>query len=255
MVLTVSPSYNQLVSDIERAYDAGDMPALERIVLTYRTSEHAFYLMGDPRVSRLIPGMRRKYSEYEVREEQYLRAKLLESNTPLIAGSAPVERTYKYVPLEAKSAGIHNDVRYCHVGSGPLPETLLAMRNYAPLASLTGIDADPEMLRLGKEAADAAWPGNAISFFSANGDDIDYQGYTHVHIAVLVRPELNVVKCVCETAERDVTIMLRTVEGLGELLYEPIAKETQEYLLEQGFQRTSIVRGHAIMSTQIYRRE
>jgi hypothetical protein len=254
MELTVSPSYNQLVSDIEEAYHRGDMPALEKIVLAYRGSEQALYVSSDSRVTKLIPRIRRSYCEYETREEQRLRAKLVESHAPLIAGSEPIERTYKYVPLEAQLAGIHDGVRYCHVGSGPLPETLLAMRNYSPLASLTGIDADPEMLRLGKELADAAWPGNAISFYTAYGDDIDYRGYTHVHVAVLVRPELNVVKCVCDTADRDVTIMLRTVEGLGGLLYEPVARETELFLLEQGFQRIGIVRGHAIMNTHIYKR-
>lgn len=254
MELTVSPSYNQLVSDIEEAYHRGDMPALEKIVLSYRDHRHAAYLLSDLRVAKLIPKLRRMYCEYETNEERLLRDKLLEKHVPLIAGSAPIERTYKYVPYEARAADMHNDARYCHVGSGPLPETLIAMRNYAPLASLSGIDADIDVLCIGREFAGAVWPGNGISFLPARGDDIDYRGFTHVHIAVMVRPEFDVVKCVCDTADREVTIMLRTVEGLGKMLYEPVAKETEALLAEHGFRRISVVRGHAIMNTAIFRR-
>jgi hypothetical protein len=76
MVLTASPGYDQLVSDIQEAYHADDMAALENIVLTQRTNERALYAMTDSRVTRLIPGIRRKYCAYETTEEQLVRAKL-----------------------------------------------------------------------------------------------------------------------------------------------------------------------------------
>jgi hypothetical protein len=254
MKLAVSPTYEKLVSEVLEVVEVGDMPALEKIVLDHRCSGFASHLARDERLTPLVAGMRAAYCVYETNEELRLRDRLVMEAAPLIKGSVPVERTFRYVPAEARAAGISDASRYCHVGSGPLPETILAMRNVAPFASLTGVDADRNMLVLGKEFANAAWPGNAISFLHAQGNEIDYRGFTHVHLAVLVRPERQTVECICETADEDVTIMLRNVDGLGGWLYEPAAGETQEVLLDYGFRRVELVRGHTIMHTEIYRR-
>lgn len=254
VALTKSSDYPLLVQSVKEAIARGDMQALEGIVLNYRHSEYAGYLMMDLGIEALIPQMRKAYCEYETKDERRLRDELVAQGAPLIAGSAPIERTYKYVPLEAAAAGIDNSANYCHVGSGPFPETLIAMRKFAPRAALWGIDADFEATDLAREFADAAWPGAGITFGTAQGRELDYRTFTHVHVAVLVRPETDVVRAICETGDPGVKVMLRTAESLGTWLYQPIAQETEEVLKAYGFTRREYVRGHAIMNTAIYQR-
>lgn len=254
MTLTAGRLVSVITDDIEEALAAGNMPAIEQVVLMHRGTPYEKYVMDSPRIRRLLARLRAAYCAYETADEQRLHSRLLSQPMQGLRGSVPVERTFAYVPLEVTAAGVANDARYCHVGSGPLPETLLAMRAAAPGASLTGIDADAEAVDSSRRFIRAMQPHGAISFLHAAGDSLDYRGFTHVHVAVLVRPEYAVVKCVCETADAGATVMLRTAEGLGSLLYEPISPKTELFLTEQGFARVATVRGHAIMQTAIYRR-
>ena len=254
MTLAPTQVVATLVSEVEEALQRGDMRSIEKIVLTHRGTTYEPQLLADPRIQRLVERLRTAYCAYETDDEYTLRIWLLQAETGQIAGSAPIERTHTFAPLEAAAAGIGDNANYCHVGSGPLPETLLAIRAVAPSASLTGIDADAQATSLGREFTRAIAPGSAIRFLHAAGHTVDYRGFTHVHIAVLVRPEYDVVQRVCDTADAGVTVLLRTAAGLGSLLYRPVGQETELLLLRHGFTRTAIVRGHAIMETAIYRR-
>lgn len=255
MKLAEESTYTRMVSDIEEAATKGNMPLLERTLLRCRGASDMPYIFSDFRIQSIIPRVRAAYFAYEMQEALRLREAVLQEPAPRIAGSAPIVRVYRYAPFEAQAAGITNSSRYCHVGSGPFPETGLAVRAFAPAASVSCVDTDYQMMCYAREVVSALWPvGSGVTFLSAWGHEISYVGFTHVHVSARVRPERSTVQAICETADHGVTIMLRTAEGLESLLYEPISDETLAMLHEHGFRRIATVRGRAFTQTLIFRR-
>jgi|GEM_PF-4670917 len=254
MTFTEIPPVERLVCIVREAMNCGDMPMIERIVLAYRGTPYEAALLEHPELEALLPALREQYCIYETNDEWALRAGLIATPEKGFGGSTPIARTFAYVPLEAVAAGIEDGARYCHVGSGPLPETLLALRNFVGRAQLTGVDQSAEAIQLSREFVQVFAPRSAISFLHAAGDDLDYRGFTHIHVAALVRPEYGTVQSICDTADDNVVLLLRTVSGLGSLVYQPLAAETESLLEARGFKRAATVRGHAIMQTAIYRR-
>jgi hypothetical protein len=228
MTLATPTGYLKLVSDIQEAVRANDLSALEILVREHRKGEVAPYLLVDPRITHLVSRMRSMYDTFEPHDT--------------------------FIALEAEAARLGDDSRYCYVGCGPFPQTLLGMRNKAPMAALIGIDKDVDVLGRARKFVNAAVPGSGISFWYGSGEELDYRGLTHVHIDVSVRPEFDIVRAVCETADKGVTIMLRTVEMLACLLCQPIAAETVALLVSYGFERAMVVRDGSIVCTSVYRR-
>lgn len=254
MELAVLSLHDRMVGGIEEAARTGNMQALESYVLKHRLHPQVPYLMADARLERLIPGVRAAYREYEISERLRLYHELVEQPAPRIVGSALVARAFRYASFEAECAGVSAASNYCYVGSGPLPEAALAVRGWARDAAVTCIDADYDIGTVGRRFVSALWPGIRMSFMSAVGYELDYRGFTHIHVSALERSEFLTVKCICETADPGATIMLRSAESLGTLLYEPVSDETRVLLESHGFRRVSTIRGRTVMNTVIYRR-
>lgn len=227
MTLATPADYQKLVSDIQEAVRSDDLSALETLVQKHHRSGFAAYLLVDPRIMQLLARARNMYDTFE----------------PLAS----------YISLEVDAAKLSDDSRYCYIGCGPFPHTLLGMRRRARRAALIGIDNDVDVVGRARKFANAVKP-SGISFWLASGEDLDYRGFTHVHIGVFVRPEFEVVRAVCETADAGVTIMLRTVEMLACLLCQPIAAETMALLEFYGFRLVTVVRDRDIVCTAVYRR-
>lgn len=245
-----------------------NIKTLERLVFDNRGTEIEAIIMNDPRFATYAAHTRRIYDAYEVHDEYKSRHQLLEAlNTfshpgrtgltdNLLDMSPPIRRTYRYAFLEAALGNLAEDSAYCHIGCGSFPETVMAMNSYLNNQGLVaGIDFDERALSLGKAFIEKFGVNNA-EFICARGDAVDYSRFTHIHLAVLVRPEQSVIKQICSTASKkhDVTLLLRSAYGLGSLIYEPLSEASKKILKKNGFTYIKTLRGHAIMQTELYRR-
>jgi hypothetical protein len=243
--------------------------ALEHLVFEYRSSVLEKDVMRDTRFGNYAEHTRRIYDAYEVHDEYKSRHQLLEAITTfsqpnrsgltdsLLDMSPPIQRTYRYAFLEAKLGDLGADATYCHIGCGSFPETLMAMSSYLKgKGSLAGIDFDERALSLGKAFVEK-FGANGMQFIRASGSAVDYSSFTHIHLAVLVRPEQGAIEQICKTASREhgVTLLLRSAYGLGSLIYEPLTETTKNALARNGFVHVETLRGHAIMQTELYRRD
>lgn len=242
---------------------------LERMVFDNRATQLENVILKDPRFAAYAVQTQRIYNDYEVHDEYKSRNQLLETieqfGLPTQSGltgslldvSPPIKRTYQYAFMEAKLGSLGKGSRYCHIGCGSFPETLMAMRTYlGTVGEVTGIDLDERALSYGASFVEVFGMRGSIDFLHAPGDQVDYSRYSHIHMAVLVRPEDQVIERICQTAstEHTVTILLRSAYGLGRLIYEPIAAQTEANLVAHGFKSLKTLRGHAIMQTQLFRR-
>ena len=158
---------------------------------------------------------------YELYEEFIETRALLDA----LNGSDPLEnpqlkRTFLYAQKEAASAKITSSSRVAFVGSGPFPETALALSS-ATGCTVTCIDHHPEAVVLSQALFDKHRL-HKLTAICIDARLFDYSAFTHILVAVLARPKKEILNQIARTCDKKTCVICRSVEGLKTLIYEPL---------------------------------
>jgi len=129
-----------------------------------------------------------------------------------------LSRTVNYAAVEGRMAKIGKDDRVLIIGSGPFPETAIC---YAKVfgCKITGIDNDIEAVRLSRKVVKKLGLSKQIQILHKADNQIAKEGFTKVLVTILSQPKARIIKGL-EGYDSD--IIVRTVVGLNELVYEKV---------------------------------
>lgn len=181
----------------------------------------------------------------------------LSQTLEMLKKAPPVRRTFKYAGKEVIAAGVNKSSKFIHVGMGSLPETLLGIYdNKKDLPVMYGADVDIKAVEEAQILLNSLSLNKKMHLIHSNGSELDYQSFSHILVAVLVRPELETIEQICKTASKtkQVKVLLRTVSGLGTMIYKPVSNRSIKTLKKYGFIQTDLVKGHVVMNTMIFTR-
>ena len=267
-ILVSETTFHQQLKLVTQSLETGDqtindiqysMHKLEQLVFANRN----IVFNGDANeIAALMQRTRPQYGMREVKLEKAIGKEILDGNLDpkeaikRLSKYPPIQRTFNYSALEAKAMKLSEDSRFVHVGCGGLPETLVGIQQMTSGNNLTGIDMDPYAIAKGNAFLKAI-NLEQINLVQANGAEFDYQNSTDILIAVLVRPEVETVARICETASKDspVTIALRRSLGVAQTIYDDVSPKSLQLLDQNGFTFLTRVTGHAVVETDIYRRD
>lgn len=210
---------------VEEASFRASIQALKELVRDSRFEVIAEEITASPYFLEKAKRLRWLYELYEVFLETTTCLDYLQTQQPELSPSAfvnaPLEIrcTSQSALAEGKAAGLSAMSRVAFVGSGPFPETALSLMQ-AFGCSLTCIDNNPEAVVLSSRLLKGGGVNDRVSVFFQNAVDYSFAGYTHVWIAALARPKREILERVCATADQDVTVVCRTVNGMRQFLYE-----------------------------------
>ena len=199
------------------------------------------------------------YGQYEVALESEAYRAIEKSSSELSLhdsiqklGFAPIARTLEFARLEAESLSCDTVKRCCHIGHGAFPETLFALRKFlAQKDELVGLDFDKTAHMMATNLV-KQYKIDRIDIVNEYGEKMNYADFCHIHIAVLVRPLMLILKRIFETADQNTVLVLRNVDGLASLIYEPISEKEYGILAENQFVAQDMVRGHAVVHSEIF---
>jgi len=121
---------------------------------------------------------------------------------------------------EARRAGVTSSSRVAFVGSGPLPESAIAISERLG-CEVVCIDVNPEAVLLSSRLLHVLGLDKRIHVRFMDATEISFADFTHVFVAVLAHPKDRILRRICETGAADVRVVCRTATGLRSLLYEP----------------------------------
>lgn len=162
--------------------------------------------------------LRSVYELYEEFIETRALLAALDGTDPL--DNPQLKRTFEYAQKEALAANITTTSNVAFVGSGPFPETALALLQ-ATGCTITCIDHHPEAVVLSQALFDKHHL-HKLNSVCSDARSFDYSAFTHVLVAVLARPKKEILDRIAKTCDNDTCIICRTVEGLKALIYEPL---------------------------------
>jgi Nicotianamine synthase protein len=136
------------------------------------------------------------------------------------------------------------------VGSGPLPLStmLLHQQTGKPVVCL---DINTEAYDAGKKLIEQYSLQHSLKYVLADGASFHYDGYNLVWIASLVPNKEEVVKRIYETNPNAI-IAIRSVDGIYQLLYEPVDATVFQHAVCEEIGRTK-ANSSIINSTIFYR--
>ncbi|RJQ22496.1 hypothetical protein C4580_00395 [Candidatus Woesearchaeota archaeon] len=158
-----------------------------------------------------------------------------------------LKRTFSFAQEEARAANITAKSTVAFIGSGPFPESALAIRK-ATGCTLTCIDHHPEAIVLSQELF-TRLKINAQTI-CADARTLDYSQYTHIFIAVLARPKSEIIDTIIKTCPSRATIICRTADGLRQLIYEPL----DDFPAEKLFIQKTVRNPNTIVRSIIFKR-
>lgn len=109
---------------------------------------------------------------------------------------------------EIKLAGITAEDKILCIGGGPFPITAINIAEKTG-ASITVVDRDRGALEKAKRLVKGSAIENKIHFKLENGQDIDPNGYTVIHVARQVEPQACVVKELLSKAKTPIKFIVR----------------------------------------------
>ncbi len=174
-----------------------------------------------------------------MRDQYQKRVSLLEKantgSTPQVADNNYQTLNTSFADLEARTSGMNAQSTAVFVGSGPQPNTVLA---YAKFANrVTGIDIDPLAIAATRNIAEQS--KGKIAFQQISGESFDYGPYSHVGIAVMVPNKDQVLKQIAKTAKPGCTVIVRSVDGLKNAMYEGLNPASLN-----GFEKVATIHGN-----------
>lgn len=160
----------------------------------------------------------------------------------------------RLVDKEIKLAGITEKDKILCIGGGPFPITAINLAEKTG-ASITVVDKDERALKKAKRLIKGSSIENKIHFKLQNGQDIDPNEYTVIHVARQVEPQVHVVRELVSKAKRPIRLIVRC--------YKDYMKDYQRYFKEIKCQRDALFstkctflysRGHRVYEKETYPR-
>ncbi|NLM03681.1 MAG: hypothetical protein GX214_01505 [Clostridiales bacterium] len=130
------------------------------------------------------------------------------------------------VDEEIEIAKITNKDRVLCIGGGPIPATALR------IAKMTGayvdvVDIDPMAIEYSKRFVKKIKMDDAINIFKGNGEKIDPNNYTVIHIARQAQPHVEILKNILHRSSVGTKILLRSskqcFQDIFDAIYETFA--------------------------------
>jgi hypothetical protein len=168
-------------------------------------------------------------------------------------------RTFHYAKKELEITDSFQNIM--HIGSGPCPESLLAMQKICEekkdIYALTGVDVDRKACILSHKIITELEVAHAIKIINKEASLVDYGEYTDIVTAIMVRPEIETIKQICKTTEdsEETRLYIRNVDQIGSLAYVPICEESYQLLEAAGYKKQREIRGHTILHTEVFIKE
>jgi hypothetical protein len=136
------------------------------------------------------------------------------------------------------------------VGSGPLPLSTILLQQQTG-KRVVCLDINAEAYDLGKKLIEQYSLQHSLKYVLADGASFHYDGYNLVWIASLVPNKEEVVKRIYETNPNAI-IAIRSVDGIYQLLYEPVDATVFQHVVCEEIGRTK-ANSSIINSTIFYR--
>jgi hypothetical protein len=136
------------------------------------------------------------------------------------------------------------------VGSGPLPLSTILLQQQTG-KRVVCLDINAEAYDLGKKLIEQYSLQHSLKYVLADGASFHYDGYNLVWIASLVPNKEEVVKRIYETNPNAI-IAIRSVDGIYQLLYEPVDATVFQHAVCEEIGRTK-ANSSIINSTIFYR--
>jgi hypothetical protein len=136
------------------------------------------------------------------------------------------------------------------VGSGPLPLSTILLQQQTG-KRVVCLDINAEAYDLGKKLIEQYSLQHSLKYVLADGASFHYNGYNLVWIASLVPNKKEVVKRIYETNPNAI-IAIRSVDGIYQLLYEPVDATVFQHVVCEEIGRTK-ANSSIINSTIFYR--
>ncbi len=175
-----------------------------------------------------------QYLRQQYQERVLLLEKKNTGSSPKVADNNYQALNTSFADLEARTSGMNEQSTAVFVGSGPQPNTVLS---YAKFANrVTGIDTD--RLAIAATQGIAAQSQGKIDFQQMAGENFNYGPYSHVGIAVMVPNKGQVLKQIAKTAKPGCTVIVRSVDGLKNAMYEGLDPNSLA-----GFEKVATVHG------------
>ncbi|NNU82520.1 nicotianamine synthase [Geobacillus sp. BMUD] len=188
--------------------------------------EWAADIASDEEIRKVRPDMLQKLGQAETLMEFYYAEKLL-------AGAPHLDYLQTFLYWENYEKLVENELQalfaiiekrsvssIAFVGSGPLPLSALLLQRQIE-RPVVCIDIDEKAHAAGKKLIDAYGWGETVRCVLADGAHYDYRRHDIVWIASLVPNKEEVIERVYEI-NREAIIAIRSVDGIYELLYEPV---------------------------------
>jgi hypothetical protein len=182
-------------------------------------------ILESPWFQKAIAFTRNYYAAWEVGMEQST-AKLfkreLGSDLSKLRslGWGGLERTFLFAREECNAMGVHPHAHVAFVGSGPLPESAMAITLQFGCA-VTCVDCDEHALSTSQALIEESDLRERFSFLHMAGEKVDFSEFSHVWVAVMASNKPTIIRRVFETNPAAL-ISCRTAADLKSLLYEPL---------------------------------
>ncbi len=214
---------------IDEPWFRESMNSLKQLVRDPQFEPIAEEVIASPFFKHKAIQLRSIYELYEVFLEtftclDYLQtstAQVPTTNNPEMLAATPAEilHTSESAIAEGRAAELGPNSHVLFVGSGPFPETALSLHHEFG-CRVTCIDYNPEAVVLSSRLLKAMQLEDKIQVFFRDACDFSFEGYTHIWLAALARPKRQILERVCSTADQQLTVVCRTVNGLRQFLYE-----------------------------------
>lgn len=209
--------------------------AFSRLVSIVRetSSDDSARILADDDVGRIAEDLRKLASRGESGLELYWVRGALESSDPeRFIKKFPYYANYeKMTELEMETMRLDasgDGYKALFVGSGPLPLSSIMMARACEV-SIDNLDMDPEACTISQEFIARLGSGLSEKITVINADILnmrDFSKYDMIFIAALVgeneREKAMIIDHIVSNARKDCHIAMRSVSGLGKLLYPEI---------------------------------
>ncbi len=129
-----------------------------------------------------------------------------------------------YAPLADLLGELEDELRTVEraavIGAGPLPDSLLCLRDAYPGARLTGFDSDPDAIAHGCRLLERLGI-DGIELRHAQGAEIDCAGFDLLCLSVFATPRAAILERIAATADPGARLILREPRGTATLVFEP----------------------------------
>lgn len=185
------------------------------------------FMAEQPEHKRQLQHLQQEYNDYSLLQEKN------PPKAPPALSATQNENDYSqatgtFSDFEARVSGMRPDSRAIFIGSGPQPNTVLTYAKHA--GEVTGVDIDPNAVEKAKEVTAGHPLSSKMAFVYQDGQEVDYNPFTHVSIASMVPNEQKraIMRRVSETANPGTMVTIRSTGGLKQAMYAPFTASEED---------------------------